>query len=103
MWKMCKQCHSQFTDEQIIAQLEISQKDPQYGKWNETSISHMVICASGHNGPKAKEMSIALLRGFIEYASVDGAELENFWSKLSKENLTELSKALDQVEKEKIP
>lgn len=99
---MCKQCHSAFTDEQIIAQLDSAMKAPQYEKWNETSISHMAIAASGHNGAKAKELGIALLRGFIEYG-LAAEEFPNFWQKPTKESLEELWAALDKIEKEKIP
>lgn len=64
---MCRQCHSTFTDEQILAQLRESIDDPKYELWNTTSLSHMLICIEGHNGAEAHELGLKLANGFCDW------------------------------------
>jgi hypothetical protein len=52
------------TDEQIVAQLR---KEPKFEKWNTTSVSHVAIAATGHNGEPARKMGLELLSRFIEW------------------------------------
>lgn len=61
---MCFQCHMGLTDEQITNQLR---KEPKFEKWNTTSVSHVAIAATCHNGELARKMGLELLRGFIEW------------------------------------
>jgi len=55
------------TNEQITTQLRVSLDDPHFDKWNTTSVSHAAIAATGHNGEKARELGLELLKMFIEW------------------------------------
>lgn len=61
---MCFQCHMGFTDEQVVAQLR---EESNFEGWNTTSVSHVAISATGHNGETARQLGLELLRGFIEW------------------------------------
>lgn len=64
---MCKQCHSMFTDEEVVEQLTDHMDNPQYEKWNTTSVSHIGIAASGHNGNDARKLGLILFRNYIDW------------------------------------
>jgi len=64
---MCFQCHMGLTDEQITRQLRVSLDDPHFDKWNTTSVSHVAIAGTGHNGEKARELGLELMQKFIEW------------------------------------
>ena len=55
------------TDEQITGQLRETTRDPQFNKWNTTSVSHVAIAATGHNGEEARKLGLDLLLKFIEW------------------------------------
>lgn len=64
---MCRQCHSAFTNDEVVTQLKETAVAPNYIKWNTTSVSHVAIAASGENGEEARVIGLQLLRGYIEW------------------------------------
>lgn len=64
---MCRKCHGALSDELVIAQLEESLPNPQYERWNTTSLSHMIIAIEGTNGPKAHDLALELANGFYNW------------------------------------
>lgn len=64
---MCLKCHSQLSTEEIIKQLQSSLLDPQYEKWNSTSINHCIIAAYGFNGNEASGIAVLILQNFHTY------------------------------------
>ena len=54
-----------------------SKKDPQYERWNTTSLSHLFIILSGVNGEEAKNLAYNHLKGFIDYVD-NGRKLNGF-------------------------
>jgi len=64
---MCRQCHSAFTNDEIVTQLKETAVAPNYIKWNTTSVSHVAIAASGENGEEARVLGLQLLQGYIEW------------------------------------
>lgn len=64
---MCRECHSAFTDEDVVKQLKKIVDNPQYEKWNTTSISHIAIAASGENGDEARTLGLKLLRDYTQW------------------------------------
>jgi hypothetical protein len=72
---MCRQCHSGLSDETVIAQLKEALENPQYEKWNTTSLSHMIIAIEGTNGAEAHDLGLQLAEGFLEWflGSTNGA------------------------------
>ncbi len=55
------------SDETVKKQLTESLKNPQFEVWNSTSISHLNIIKSGHNGEENKQMAIKLLNQYREW------------------------------------
>ena len=72
--KMCIQCHQHISDEEMVRQLK---GDPQFDKWNTTSISHMIIAGLGVNGEEAITLSINMLTKFLDYKD-EGGKLDGF-------------------------
>lgn len=64
---MCLRCHSHIPTEEIVRQLKSSLEEPQYDKWNSTSINHCVIAAYGFNGKEASDIAVAILQNFSKY------------------------------------
>ena len=40
---MCRECHANLSDEEILKQLNECLEDPQFDEWNTTSVSHLLI------------------------------------------------------------
>lgn len=66
---MCLKCHGGLSDETVIEQLSESLTNPQYEKWNETSISHLCIAYMGMNGQKGVEVAEKLLANYVDWKS----------------------------------
>jgi len=64
---MCLDCHNNLSDDQIQKQLENALRNPQFEKWNSTSVNHMKIAASGHNGLKCKLLAEQLLEEYEQW------------------------------------
>lgn len=64
---MCRQCHSQLSDETILTQLTEALKNPEYEKWNTTSLSHICIAIEGANGKEAHDLGVQLAEGFYTW------------------------------------
>jgi hypothetical protein len=64
---MCRQCHSGLSDETVKAQLQESLDNPQFEKWNTTSLSHILIAAEGVNGPEVRVIALELAEKFYQW------------------------------------
>lgn len=68
---MCKQCHSYLSDADVLLQLNSSldskNRNDEFEQWNTTSVSHVLIALSGHNGPVCKEVAAKLLQRFLDW------------------------------------
>jgi hypothetical protein len=64
---MCFQCHMGLTDEMVTTQMRETLENPQFNEWNTTSVSHVAIASTGHNGEPARELGLNLLKQFIEW------------------------------------
>ncbi len=103
---MCFQCHMGLTDEQITNQLRETVENPSFEKWNTTSVSHVAIAATGHNGEPAREMGLELLLKFIEWRRTkpDGympeSGLESMFTVYDLERIYKIAdeKKLDELE-----
>lgn len=65
---MCKECHSIFSDEEVVAQTKSSLENPQFERWNTTSLNHTVIACLGYNGVEAQDLSLQLYQKHIDWA-----------------------------------
>ena len=63
---MCLKCHLGLSDEMISSQLQeqLDKDTNDYPKYNSTSISHLIIAASGYNGINVRNKSITLLEQY---------------------------------------
>lgn len=66
---MCMQCHSFLSDTQVLAELNqsLNSEKEEFDQWNTTSVSHVLIAMSGHNGPVCKKVAIKLLQRFLNW------------------------------------
>ena len=64
---MCRQCHAGLSDETVKTQLQESLDNPQFEKWNTTSLSHILIAAEGENGPEARAIALELAEKFYNW------------------------------------
>lgn len=104
---MCFQCHMGLTDEQITNQLRETVENPSFEKWNTTSVSHLAIAATGHNGEPARQLGLELLLKFIEWRRTkpDGympeSGIESMFTVYDLERIYKISneKKLDELEK----
>lgn len=79
-------------------------KNPNYGDWNSTAVSHMCLAASGINGEEARELGLELLNGYIEYKKVnqsvtDGLFFGNPTSEFAQEYLVKANELYDDFKK----
>jgi len=97
---MCLQCHQQIPDEVVVKQMKEAVENPQYEKWNVTSISHISIAAMGTNGEDAKKLARELLDKYIEWKNnhkndMDGTFFGNSTSEYVVDVITEVDKKLE--------
>ncbi len=61
---MCRECHNNFTNGEVVRQLQLVVRNPDFEMWNTTSVSHLLIAASGRNGTHASNLANTLLDNF---------------------------------------
>jgi hypothetical protein len=73
---MCINCHSSFSNNQILQQLnEI--KDEHFPRFNQTSINHLQLASSGMNGPEVKDKAIEILLRFNDWKKIENQKIKN--------------------------
>lgn len=69
---MCWKCHQKLSNEEVLEQL--SRPDRDFQKWNGTSLGHVLIAASGHNGEEVKKVAKDVLRNYFTWLWKSGPE-----------------------------
>lgn len=66
---MCMQCHGFLSDAQVLIELNqaVDCKGKEFEQWNTTSVSHILIAASGHNGEVCKKVAVKVLQRFYDW------------------------------------
>jgi len=66
---MCLKCHAGLSDETISLQLQeqLDKDIINYTIYNSTSINHIIVAASGHNGLDVRNKAITLLNNYYEW------------------------------------
>lgn len=77
---MCLDCH---TNEEVLKQLNETKRE-HYPLFNQTSINHLFIAASGYNGLEARKRAIDILKDLLS------AKLEEQGPLVEEETLTHL-------------
>ena len=67
---MCLKCHSNLSNNAIKEQLLEALNTKNYIEWNTTSINHILIILSGHNGNKNKILATQLLSEFVDFLKI---------------------------------
>ena len=64
---MCYECHG--TPESTIADFKelITSNNYRFEEWNTTSVNHLIIAMSGHDGPEAKWLAIHIFKQFLNW------------------------------------
>ena len=90
---MCYSCHLGLTDKNINEQLLDALNKKTYNKWNTTTVSHILLTASGMNGDINRELALTLLEEFINYVKLQPNEyisetgVEKMYNKNKLENV----------------
>jgi len=63
---MCRNCHDNLSDEEILKQLNELIKNPQFDEWNTTSVSHLLIEIE-RNKDETKDICNKILDEFENY------------------------------------
>jgi len=63
---MCRNCHDNLSDEEILKQLNEFIKNPQFDEWNTTSVSHLLIEIE-RNKDETKDICNKILDEFENY------------------------------------
>lgn len=63
---MCLTCHLGLTDEKVLNDLSGSSN---FSLWNQTSIGHLVIAATGFNGEEVRSTALDHLTGYDAWKS----------------------------------
>ena len=64
---MCLQCHQSIKDENFVLQLQEVLVNPQFEKWNTTSLNHLMLAAKGLNGEEAHHLAVRILDNFYKW------------------------------------
>jgi len=64
---MCNQCHQKVADVNVLEQWTEALENPQFERWNSTSLNHLYLTCYGVNGLKAQTVALKLLANFIEW------------------------------------
>jgi len=65
---MCLQCHLGFSKDEIVEQF----KNPQFEKWNDCSLSHLIISGTGYDGIEARKLALNLFDQYLKYRQLGG-------------------------------
>lgn len=62
---MCLDCHGTSAD--VLAQLKQLQERKEYGfyQWNTTSVNHLLIAMSNHDGAECRDLAVDIMKEFI--------------------------------------
>ena len=63
---MCRNCHDNIPDEEILKQLKEAEKNPEFDEWNTTSVSHLLVEIE-HNKKETKDICNRILDDFEIY------------------------------------
>lgn len=91
---MCLKCHQGLSDEYVLQSSLDSLSNPQFEKWNTTSLSHLFIEISGVNGEECSQLGLQLLDNYIQYKEhnaneKDGTLFGNPSAEYAKEQKTQ--------------
>ena len=64
---MCLYCHEKLSNETLKEQIMESMKDPCFEKWNLTSLQHLNIIISGHDGEEAAILAKELFQSYLKW------------------------------------
>ena len=64
---MCRQCHNNLSNEEVLYQMKEAEIEPNFNEWNTSSVSHLLIIASGHNGKESSDIANKILDKFEIY------------------------------------
>ena len=62
---MRKQCHATMSKETLLSQLQESLNNPQYERWNTTSVDHILLSLEGNDDEKCQRLALEILEGFL--------------------------------------
>lgn len=71
---MCLQCHQMYNSDTLYDELCNMLETPLFDKWNTTTLGHLFIAATGHNGMHNKEISLCLLEQYLDWYLTFGYE-----------------------------
>jgi hypothetical protein len=63
---MCRECHKNLSDENILKQLQEADKNPKFDEWNTSSVSHLLVEIE-QNNKQTKDICNRILDKFEEY------------------------------------
>ena len=72
---MCIKCHQNMSDEMVKKQLMESLDNPRFELWNMTSLNHLMLSMSGHNGREVAILSYELLKMYDSWLKESGKEM----------------------------
>lgn len=64
---MCKLCYDNMSDETFAEQIDVCLSNPEYEKWNTTSLSFMIIGACMQKQPETRAKCIRLLEMYLQW------------------------------------
>lgn len=71
---MCQLCHG--TDVAgTVKEYTNTLANPEFNKWNTTSVNHILISLSGQDGHEARQLALQLMENFLEWHKMAGANL----------------------------
>jgi hypothetical protein len=64
---MCWKCHQGLSNKIIHEQLTEALNNPMFERWNECSVSHLLIVESGYNGEENKALATTMLDRYLAF------------------------------------
>uniref|UniRef100_A0A6C0JRS9 Uncharacterized protein n=1 Tax=viral metagenome TaxID=1070528 RepID=A0A6C0JRS9_9ZZZZ len=69
---MCRKCHVGITDEQMEKSIMDALEKKNFEEWNDVSVSHIILAASGVNGKVVQNKAKVLLEEFFKWGRKNG-------------------------------
>lgn len=100
---MCLSCHSGLSDAKVKEDLQRSLSDPKYKQWNDVSLAHIILAATGMNGRDVQDIAVNILENYVKWGEENPEDYKTWSFDMESFPIGHLKKAVSTVINELVP